>query len=367
MVTVSSCLIVKNEKENIKNCLDCIMPFSDEIIIYDTGSDDGTQEICKQYDKVKVIQGEWRDDFAWARNQSFSYANCDYIFWIDADDIIPESTIRKICELKSKDFFNNDIVAIKYDYTRDQEKGIYYYRERFVKRSLGLKWRGKIHESIKVGGDYSTLVLEYEYHIKHNKVHPVGDRNIKIYKKMELMGEKFSPLDLVHYGRELMMVQQYGAAKEKLVEAIDSKSLNNTLFARTCIDLAAIYDYYSDKESTLQWLLRAVPISDIPRPDVCCMLGDTYKKYENYEMALMWYDCALLTTKLDQNPRMGDFITTDMFTTYPSLNACVCAHRMGNINAAIRYNNYALSIDPTNEYGISNKKFFDSLLAGQNN
>ena len=116
MPTISTCLIVKNESVCIERCLNSILLFSDEIIIYDTGSNDGTQEICSKIDKVRVIQGEWRNDFAWARNESFKHATCDYIMWVDADDYITEENARWLLNFKNTELEKYTQVNLEYIY-----------------------------------------------------------------------------------------------------------------------------------------------------------------------------------------------------------------------------------------------------------
>lgn len=64
MATLSVCLIVKNEEEVIERCLQSLTSFADEICVYDTGSTDTTVSICRSIEKVKVVEGEWRDDFS---------------------------------------------------------------------------------------------------------------------------------------------------------------------------------------------------------------------------------------------------------------------------------------------------------------
>ena len=49
MATISVCMIVKDETENLGPCLDCLKDFVEEIIIVDTGSKDDTKEIARQY------------------------------------------------------------------------------------------------------------------------------------------------------------------------------------------------------------------------------------------------------------------------------------------------------------------------------
>ena len=49
MISISLCMIVKNEENVLRRCLDSIKEAMDEIIIVDTGSTDRTKEIAKEY------------------------------------------------------------------------------------------------------------------------------------------------------------------------------------------------------------------------------------------------------------------------------------------------------------------------------
>ena len=53
MITISLCMIVKNEERVLKRCLDSVRDLVDEIIIVDTGSTDATKRIAAGYtDKI---------------------------------------------------------------------------------------------------------------------------------------------------------------------------------------------------------------------------------------------------------------------------------------------------------------------------
>ena len=94
MKEISLCMIVRNEEEVIERCLKSICDLVDEIIIVDTGSTDKTKQIVSKYTD-KIYDFEWVNDFAKARNYSFSKATKDYILWLDADDVILEEDRKK--------------------------------------------------------------------------------------------------------------------------------------------------------------------------------------------------------------------------------------------------------------------------------
>lgn len=89
---ISICMIVKNEINNLPACLQSIAPLGDEIVIIDTGSNDGTLDYLKQKANTdpRYVIGEfsWCDDFSKARNYSLSLATGQWIVWFDADDVM---------------------------------------------------------------------------------------------------------------------------------------------------------------------------------------------------------------------------------------------------------------------------------------
>lgn len=82
---VSAAMIMKNEADELADCLASLRLLADEIVIYDTGSTDNSVELARSLGAV-VIEGEWRNDFAWARNQALSAARGTWILSIDADE-----------------------------------------------------------------------------------------------------------------------------------------------------------------------------------------------------------------------------------------------------------------------------------------
>ena len=95
---LSLCMIARDEEANIARCLDSIRPWVDEMIVVDTGSSDRTPEVARECG-ARVEHFAWCDDFAAARNESLKHATGDWIFWMDADDVIDAANGARLREL----------------------------------------------------------------------------------------------------------------------------------------------------------------------------------------------------------------------------------------------------------------------------
>ena len=182
MITISLCMIVKNEEAVLERCLKSVRDIADEIIIVDTGSTDGTKEIAGRYADL-VCDFAWRDDFAAARNYSFSKATKEYILWLDADDVFTEKDRESFLQLKESLPSTTDIVMMKYHtaFHEDGTPSFSYYRERLIKNSGEFFWEGAIHEVIAPRGN----IVYSETAVTHQKLGPGDpDRNLRIFESM---------------------------------------------------------------------------------------------------------------------------------------------------------------------------------------
>lgn len=142
MVTISLCMIVKDEEAVLARCLDSVAEIADEIIVVDTGSSDRTKEIAAQYGQV--FDFVWCEDFSAARNYSFAQATKDFILWLDADDVITPEDKARFLKLKQELNETTDVVMLPY-HTAFDERGrptYTYYRERLLRRAAGFQWVG---------------------------------------------------------------------------------------------------------------------------------------------------------------------------------------------------------------------------------
>jgi hypothetical protein len=92
---VSLTLIVRNEQDNLPRCLESVRGLFDEIVVVDTGSTDATRAIAAEFG-ARVFDFAWIGDFAAARNAALAQATGDYVFWLDADDVIEPGERAKL-------------------------------------------------------------------------------------------------------------------------------------------------------------------------------------------------------------------------------------------------------------------------------
>jgi glycosyltransferase involved in cell wall biosynthesis len=82
---LSAVLIVRDEAAGIADCLASLRPTVDEIVVYDTGSVDGTRELARAAG-ARVIEGFWDDDFGRARSAAAESAAGAWLLVVDADE-----------------------------------------------------------------------------------------------------------------------------------------------------------------------------------------------------------------------------------------------------------------------------------------
>lgn len=95
-LSISLCMIVRDEAQNLGRCLDSVHDGVDEIIVVDTGSQDLTPEIAAAYAKVSSFSYPWQDDFAAARNFALEQAHSDWVLVLDGDEFVPPGFLEKL-------------------------------------------------------------------------------------------------------------------------------------------------------------------------------------------------------------------------------------------------------------------------------
>lgn len=354
MKTISICMIVKNEEDVLPRALESVKNIADEIIIADTGSEDKTQEIARDFTEF-VYSFPWQDDFSKARNFSFSKATMEYVMWLDADDVILPEDEKALIAWKSSDS-SPDVVMLAYNtaFDADGTPTFTYYRERILRRSMGFKWQGAVHEAIAPRGhiEYLSAAITHRQKAKSR-----SDRNLKIFEKQLMRGEVLTPRERFYYARELYYNGCISCAVESFNQVADDPGawLENRIEA--CRMLYLCYKDLNSHQKAISALLKTFSLAP-PRAEVCCDAGEYFLTRKDYATAVFWYRLA---TTLPRNDMSGAFVTPDCYDFIPYLQLCVCYDRLGDIPNARLYHQKAAACKPFDPAVIHNQAYFSSL------
>ncbi|QAT50487.1 glycosyltransferase [Caproiciproducens sp. NJN-50] len=220
-MSVSLCMIVKNEEENLVRCLDSIEGLVGEIILVDTGSTDRTVPIARHYG-AKVFRRPWSGSFSEARNFALSKATGTWILIMDADDELEPGDRGALLELvRDPDGASEVYCGRTLSYSGDRadcSNILVTMTVRLIRNGRGYFYRGRVHEQLTGAGGppgmtateirfyhYGYLSSEIEKKEKHR-------RNIELIRR-ELEDDPENGFMQFNLGNEYLTV---GKAEEAM-------------------------------------------------------------------------------------------------------------------------------------------------------
>lgn len=322
MITISVCMIVKNEEKVLERCLNSLKGLVDEIIIVDTGSSDLTKQIASQYTD-KIYDFVWVMDFSEARNYSFSKATMDYIYVADADEVIDEENRQRFLLLKQKLLPEIEIVQMKYSNQLSYGSTYNYneeYRPKLYKRLRNFRWTQPIHERVVL----TPVVYDSDIIITHKPVSSHAGRDFHIFQNTIKRTGHLSPQLYEMYAKELYIT---GEAKD-FEEALDyyrtfadqGECSERERKIYECI-LARCYLQKGDLSNMMKYCLRNLADGK-GSSEVCYELGEYFMSIEDYKEAIIWYYNAAYEAECELNIHYGG--------DYPLKHLAECYHFLGD-------------------------------------
>ncbi|MBB2899675.1 hypothetical protein FHR75_000463 [Kineococcus radiotolerans] len=199
---ISGCYIVKDEEELLGKSLEALRPFVDEIVVYDTGSTDGTLDIAARHG-VRVVRGYWDDDFGAARNRALGHCAGDWIISVDADEI-PVGDARALRRyLRTTPVDVLMVVQASEDW--DGSGNSVQIRAPRIFRRSHCRWQGALHEQLigrwgGVDAENTTMMrLQHAgYTVLRRQERDKGGRNLKVAERalLDARGEGLRDLNI---------------------------------------------------------------------------------------------------------------------------------------------------------------------------
>lgn len=351
-VTISLCMIVKNEEKTLARCLNSVKGIADEIIVVDTGSADGTKRAAAAF-TGKIFDFAWCDDFSAARNFSFEKAGGDYLMWLDADDVIEGENRTRFIKLKERlETERPDVVMCRYNVGFDENGApdFTYFRERLFKREDNFRWQGFVHECIVPAGK----IVYSESAVSHRKQKESGRRNLELYQKVIFKRQLTSPREKYYYGRELFYNKLYIESISVLEDALKDTLLWKTDAIGACQIISDCNLALKKYDAALTAALNSFSYG-LPRAEILCRIGDLFKLKNDFGTAAYWYARALDAPDVS---REGGFSNESYRTFVPLLELSVCCYNLKDLTRAKEYHERAKALRPTHPAVLYNDKFF---------
>jgi tetratricopeptide (TPR) repeat protein len=192
-LTLSLCMIVKDEEEMLPRCLAAAKPAVDEIIVVDTGSTDRTVEIAESFG-ARVLHHEWNGSFSDARNVSLDAASGDWVIYLDADEVLVEDDAARLHALTGRTW-REAFALVETNYTGDVDDGtaMTHNALRMFRNRPEYRFKGRLHEQMAYAlPGYLSERLEYtQLRIEHyGYLGVVRDSKDKSRRNLELLEQQ---------------------------------------------------------------------------------------------------------------------------------------------------------------------------------
>ena len=280
----------------------------------------------------------------WGRSgEAIAQWTVDTLARMDADDVIECEDAEQIRRLVAEGGF--DVAMLGY-----RSGDLYYFRERILRRSMNFVWKGVVHEVIEPRGRvvYSSAKI---VHKKLKKGDPL--RNLFIYQRHIAGGMRLDGRQQFYYGRELFYCSMYAQAVAVLEQFLrgDGWAVNK---AEACRTLYYCHRALGDGDRAVSALTDAFLYLP-PRAQDCCLLAAELFAQKNYACARYWYEHALQSPERAEE---GGFVADGYSSFIPLINLVAVCVALGDLPAAVRYNERAGALKPGHPSYLANAEYF---------
>ena len=195
-MNISVVIIVKDGKRTMQACLEALHDFND-VVVFDNGSADGTQEICRTFSNVNLIEGEFIG-FGPTKKLASTYAKHDWILSLDSDEIVTETFVNTLTateldrstvySIKRINYYKN--IEIKHGWSNDILPRI--YNRTVTNISDKMVHEGVVMDGLKVV--YLDISLKHERYSSISEFILKADRYSTLFAQQNVGKKNASPL-----------------------------------------------------------------------------------------------------------------------------------------------------------------------------
>lgn len=356
----SAVVIVKNEEMVLERLLKSLKGVRD-IIIYDTGSTDKTEEIalknkCLFIREEKSIYTDYDEvnkrkifNFSKARNLAADYASNDFCLFPDADEIVSGNfnEIRKILP-------NNDVIKYRFCFSHDTEgKPILEFTHTKLFRKSVYNWTKVIHE---IAAPIKKDFKERSEWTKHLYIDHW--QNKKTDRKQYLYNLEYAaridpdPRNIYYLAREYYYYQEYDRAIEIFNKFFTLQSFSSEV-SQAYIYMGECYGFKGNEEMKIECFMKAMA-KDNKRREPFYALASHYKQKKDFHSAILYYMAAI---EIPYNPNYY-LNNMELYTWRIYSDLALCFYYTGQKERAKEYYIKTAIANPNLEFLQKEKHFY---------
>jgi glycosyltransferase involved in cell wall biosynthesis len=316
MPSLELSMIVKNGESTLIRCLESVRSVVDEIVIADTGSTDASVTIARHYG-ARVVDVPWEDDFSVARNTALRHGRCDWVLFLDADEMLDAEAAAGISPLLTNpDVLGYDVRIWNYvrtltdrvlnrpansnphriDATHAFPAYVEHVNVRLFRRHRDIFFEGRVHEGVADRMKRLGLKVAPAHFVIHHlgiaeDGAEVRNRKMEYYRKLGRKKACETPNDVrAHYELGLGELEHFGDPRSALphfARAIMLKPDSSVLW--TCAGICLV------RIGKLQDGLQALRMAEQHGARDAVYLeamGDAQYHLENFSEAQSSYEAA---------------------------------------------------------------------------
>lgn len=144
MPQLSLSMIVRDEAARLRDCLESVHGFVDELVVVDTGSQDDTIAVASACG-ARVHQLAWPGDFAPARNMALELVSGDWVLVLDADERLRPEAIEPLRRLMQQpDALLINLLRVELGASQSPYSSV----SRLFRRHPSIRWSGAYHAMV---------------------------------------------------------------------------------------------------------------------------------------------------------------------------------------------------------------------------
>ncbi|MES2274231.1 MAG: glycosyltransferase [Chlamydiota bacterium] len=331
--TICLNMIVKNEREIIRDCLDSIKEQIDCWVIVDTGSTDGTQEEiidCMKEIPGQLVERPWKN-FAYNRNEALllAHGRADYSLIMDADDLFQ----------RSAEFEMPELIADCYLISVLEPSGIVSPRVGLINNRSGIYWVGSLHETVQSNEPCTLKHLENAFFFSDTKRGARGRDPEKYLKDAQILEkaiqeEPENTRYLFYLGQSYLNGKDYLRSLGAYQKRAEMGGCEEEVFFSLCIAAKIQHFLQMDPEIFLESFSKAYAYRP-SRAEPLFYSGVHYIGQKNFKAAYpLLKKAASLPRTTDQ--LFIEFLVIDFFVFIEFYHCCVKLGRYEEAEAICR-------------------------------